>query len=267
MLKKSRIQLLISILIIVCTMVLIAAEPRKTPLPSLEEGLFWVTETHCIENVSMVDNGLEELCDRMYYHKWHVEGDEDVDGDICWKISITPVNIPENVKNDAQDEHLYSLYFRKSDLSIKKVSASIRTGRFMVSGEVTSKPSITFENHGPALLSSIPAYVPLATCPMIDSWHTRGMLEEKKEIRCVEERTERTIIQRIEPLSLERTGERYPALLVSLTQKDEGIQTFLWDCRFPWWSEYWKSSANGKRLGIWYSRVIEWNGVQTKTQR
>ena len=241
-----------------------AQDARRNDAPLLlwKPGTWWVTETHVLRNTSRIRT-VEQMDDFPYYHKWEVSGKVELDGEPCWAIDIYAIRLPPDVTNDHGNARLARLYLREFTLSLKRYEGSLRAGNYSVTGPKVRRPVIDFPRVQPvaglSLQGDCPADVPL----LPRSWAVRHLPAHARLRRLTDVRSRLPLTQHIELFSQDDTKRAKPAMLVSLRLHVETcrLRTMIWEKGRPWWSEWRQHYDDGRRRGMWYSRMIEWGGL------
>lgn len=228
--------------------------------PKWEIGLWWITESHVMENISEFDSGPEQLDDRIYYHKWIVAATKDHKGQKCWVVDIYPHKIPDGIKNDHGDEHLFRLYLAQSDFSLRRFEGNFRSRRYLVTGKLNSYVIEFTRRANPIVVTWAPCRCPLDIPFLPSYWFEQGLPEEDIEMVSIDQRSNMKTTQRIETSLSGSNNHTVPTVLIKLRFGDGDVRAQTWVPSCPWWSEWRCQYKNEKRDGLWYSKTIDWKG-------
>ena len=236
----------------------------SNPIPQYKIGDWWVVETHIIEDISDIEHGPEILGDKIYYHKYEVVGEAEIDATDVWLIDIKAENIPPEFANDHGNHYLWRLFLDKKNITLVRFEESVRSQRYLVSDSNVIQGRYDYKKGNPVVMqipSLTPLYIP--RLPHKEEF-PRFLEEDEKEFEFVDERTNQEFVQYIVAIEEKIKDQSTIALYITLYNEELGIQTQKWVPGLPWWQEWRCSRTDRFSNGMWYAKLIEWGKANSK---
>jgi hypothetical protein len=138
---------------------------------------------------------------------------------------------------------------------LRRLETNLRSGNFLVSGDVVDRRSMDFSGRNPAVITWVPSACPLDVAVLPQSWvsGTNAAMEAARETY-TDERTFEPIVQRVEPA---RAADGL-GLSVSLETAYGKERVQMWKPGLPSWSTWEVRDAPDREYRT-VSRLIDWS--------
>jgi hypothetical protein len=227
--------------------------------PTWQEGTWWIVETHIVEDISTVDDGIERLGDVIYFHKYQVMGDQLINGKESWIVDITAERLPPEFPNDHGNNPLWRFYIDKKLFILNRFEAAIRGRRYLVTGTEIQKTSYDFVNNNPVVINSVISLTPL-DFPLLPSGEfPRFLSNEERDMKFFNQDTGSECWQHIDIIQEKIEDKPVKILYLTLSGDRIGIRTQKWIYGLPWWQEWRCTRKNGIISDFWYARLVDKN--------
>ena len=130
------------------------------PRPIWKKDAWWIIETHIVEDVSPFDDGIERIGEKIYFHKYRVVDEQQINGKDLWIIDIIAHKVPSEFTNDHGDNYLWRLYIDKENLTLSRFEMANRGQRYLVTGPEVQKTTYDFLNNKPVVSISVITLTP-----------------------------------------------------------------------------------------------------------
>jgi hypothetical protein len=208
--------------------------------------MWWVTESHALE-MPLAPGEEERRMENVYYHRWEVTGQKEVDGTGCWCIGITPIDGPRSGR--AQSGWHAEIYIAKSDSGVKRVTVTVsdryRGGR----SDRIDTYCKDYKGDSPVIVEGVMTHVPLdvlipRSSDVPQTWKDErtgaGYAGVQQEF--VNAHGGRSVLMAVRP------------------DEGSGVRSIRWQSGCPWWVEWRSQRQDGRVDGMWYSGTVDWKG-------
>lgn len=247
-----RIRILDGLLLATSLTLLSAGDLLAGEISDWHTGLWWITESHVFLNAAEVESGPRKPKDTVFMHKWIVERIECLGSETNWVVSIYPYMLPKDVQNDHGEACLFKLWIGASDHALRKMQTSFREGTYLVTGPLRSQSTVVYTNRAPVAVLWPPEVCPLDAPLLPTKWQKPTVASIMQTAK--DERSGKDLKQEIEAV------KDRDAIRVKLQPHGHEARIQTWSDHYPWWSEWHCPEREIARDGLWYSKVIDWQG-------
>ena len=219
-------------------------------------GLWWITESHVFLNASELESGPCKPRDTVFMHKWIVEEINVNGSETIWMVSVYPYMLPTDVQNDHGEACLFKLWIGADDHALRKIQTSFRGGTYLVTGPLRSQTTVAYTNRAPVAALWPPEVCPLDAPFLLKEWQKPVAGVEMQTAK--DERSGKDVKQEIEAV------KDMDAVRVKLLPKGHETRIQIWNDQCPWWSEWHCPEREMAHDGLWYSKMIDWQGKPGK---
>lgn len=232
---------------------------NSTPIPKWEKGTWWIIETHIVEDISEIDDGMERIGDEIYYHKYQVVGDEKINGKDAWIVDIKALRVPSEFPNDHGDNYLWRLYINKENFCLIRFETAVRSRRYLVTGQKVHRRTWNFSDDNPAVIASEVVLTPIDIPRLPSDEFPRWLSAEEKDFGFLNEDTSTKCWQHIDVIQENIDEKPTKVLYVTLSGASIGTRTQRWIPGPPCWQEWRRTREKGVIKGLWYAKMIDWS--------
>lgn len=232
----------------------------ENPVPRWEIGDWWIIETCFIANISEKRHGPEKLGIKCFHHIYEVFAEQNINGKDVWVIDVKATKLPSEIANDHGNNHLWRLHLDKGNLSLIRFTMNIRSGGYLVTGKEVIHKVFDYKKSNPVIIGNVPVLTPIDIPLLPSGGFPRFLSEDEKELEFLDENNYQKYFQYITAIQERVNDKIINVLYVKLYNENLGVRTQRWVPGLPWWQEWRYATTERFTDGMWYAKLINWNG-------